>query len=288
MLPRCKAAVNWGNGPALFGPWLDRAPAHTGRMASDRPPVAVTELLVVAPPAAQTWSLVDALVMPGCVLLRADGPCTMQALLAARTPQALVFDGPCALEGLRRLRERSRLPALVLLPPGPAAERVIALESGADQVLTHPVLPRELLARLRAVLRRAPSPPAQERFVPFGGWRLDRLTRQLQGPAGVCVALSPAECRLLLTFLQRPGSVIARDELMDLARGRSIEAFERSIDLLVSRLRGKLADDPRAPRYIRTVRGVGYLFDRFGLEADAPRPDAAAVFPVRYQGDKAA
>lgn len=258
--------------------------AHTGRMEFPHPThshVAHLDLLFVASPVPAARELADALQAQGCGVRLADGPRAMRIELARHAPQLLLLDGAEALESLRQLREGSRLPAVVLVPPGPAVERVIALESGADDALAHPVLPRELLARLRALLRRSLAPPAGTRMLRFGRWQLDRWTRQLQPPDGAPVQLSQAECRLLQTFLEHPGSVLARDELMDLARGRSIDAFERSIDLLVSRLRAKLADDPREPRFIRTVRGVGYLFEQFGIE----RP--ATLLP-RYQDDTAA
>jgi two-component system OmpR family response regulator len=96
--------------------------------------------------------------------------------------------------------------------------------------------------------------------VRFGDWELDTVARQLKAPTGLVVALSNAEFRLLTTFLEQPNRLFTRDQLMDLARGRSMDAFERSIDLLVSRLRQKLADDPQQPSFIKTVRGAGYVF----------------------------
>lgn len=131
------------------------------------------------------------------------------------------------------------------------------------------------------LLRRSQALPAAGRLLRFGRWQLDRWTRQLQPSDGVPVQLSQAECRLPQTFLEHPGSVLARDELMDLARGRSIDAFECSIDLRVSRLRAKFDGDPREPRFIRRVRGVGYLFEQFGIER------LPTLLP-RYQDDTAA
>ena len=209
----------------------------------------------------------------------------MRAALAGNFPDAIVLDlmlpGEDGLALTRGIRSQSNVPILMLSARGEEVDRVIGLEVGADDYLAKPFGPRELLARLRALLRRSLAPPAGTRMLRFGRWQLDRWTRQLQPPDGAPVQLSQAECRLLQTFLEHPGSVLARDELMDLARGRSIDAFERSIDLLVSRLRAKLADDPREPRFIRTVRGVGYLFEQFGVE----RP--ATLLP-RYQDDTAA
>ena len=241
-------------------------------------------LLLVAPATDMAADLAVRLSALGCEILRATDSLTMRRCVAQAPPQLVLFDGPGALDALRALRRQSRLPALVLVPPGLAIERVIALESGADDAMAHPVEPRELFARLRALLRRSHPLAPRESHLRFGGWRLDPQTRQLHAATGLRVPLSHAEFRLLQTFLEHPGSVLGRDELMDLARGRSMQAFERSIDLLVSRLRAKLRDDPRAPRHIRTVRGVGYLFDIFGIEHPMPAP----MFPVRYQADNSA
>ena len=243
-------------------------------------------VLLVAPATAATADLAGRLEALGCEVHRADDGLAMARCMAQSAPQLLVFDGPAALDALRALRRQSSLPALVLVPGGLAVERVIALESGADDAMAHPVEPRELLARLRGLLRRIQTVARRERHLRFGGWRLDLQTRQLHAATGLRVLLSHAEFRLLQTFLEHPGSVLGRDELMDLARGRSIQAFERSIDLLVSRLRAKLHDDPRAPSHIRTVRGVGYLFDVFGIVHDAASP--APMLPVRYQADNSA
>lgn len=249
---------------------------------------AALTILLVAPPGDGAAGLIAALAALGCAVCHADDVAAMRPRLAQDAPQLLLFDGPSALDALRQARLQSGAPALVLVPAGPAIERVIALESGADDAMAHPVEPRELLARLRALQRRTRPAPRSERVLRFGGWRLDLQARRLHTATGFSVPLSQAEFRLLQTFLEHPGSVLGRDELMDLARGRSIQAFERSIDLLVSRLRAKLHDDPRAPRHIRTVRGVGYLFDRFGIEPAAAVGAAEPVFPGRYQADNSA
>lgn len=236
-----------------------------------------------APDTAAAAGLADALVALGCALQRPPPDTAAVGL----PPQVLLLDGPAALPLLQRLRRTAAVPALVLVPQASALERVIALEAGADDAMAHPVDPRELLARLRALCRRAPVRTAAARELCFGGWRLDRLTRVLHTASGQKVPLSQAECRLLEAFLQNPGSVLAREQLMDLARGRAMHSFERSIDLLVSRLRAKLQDDPRAPRHIRTVRGVGYLFDALGVDARLEGA-APAMLLDRYQADKPA
>ncbi|MDY0746146.1 response regulator transcription factor [Paucibacter sp. R3-3] len=164
--------------------------------------------------------------------------------------------------GLRGLRARSRVPVLAMLGGDDSFDRVLALESGADAVIGKPVQLRELRVRMQGLLlRQAEQVDAGAGALSFGRWRLDPATRRLVGPGGFSTPLSPAEFRLLRAFLERPQSVLRRDELMDLARGAGIEVLERSVDLLISRLRGKLNDDARNPSFIRTVRGVGYLFD---------------------------
>jgi two-component system OmpR family response regulator len=161
---------------------------------------------------------------------------------------------------LGELRTRSRLPVLALLSDNAVLDRVLALELGADAVCPKPRraedLP-ELQARLQALLRRR----REELPLQFGRWRLDTQSRRLCGPNGFSTALAPAEYRLLRAFLQRPHSILHRQELLDLVRGEGEPALVRHIDLLVSRLRQKLSDDAREPRLIRTVRGLGYLFE---------------------------
>ena len=133
--------------------------------------------------------------------------------------------------------------------------------------MAKPFEPRELVARIQTILRRvrddrgAPRDEEPRASIRFDGWTLHCVLRQLQSPGGLVVPLSNAEFRLLWVFLERPRRVLSREQLLDEARGRSIEAFDRSIDLLVSRLRQKLGDDPRSPTLIKTLRGEGYLFD---------------------------
>lgn len=168
---------------------------------------------------------------------------------------------------LRRLREQHRrLPVLVLQPTASATDRSVAYEMGADAVLDPQVDARELRAHVAALLRRAQGHPAPtDPALRFGGWSLDPATRCLHTSAGQCITLSPAECRLLRAFLAHPRHALAREHLIDLARGAGVEQLDRSIDLLVSRLRQKLGEE-HGPEggVIRTVRGVGYLFEAAG------------------------
>lgn len=165
----------------------------------------------------------------------------------------------------RSLRATSDIPILMLTARGEAADRIVGLEVGADDYMVKPFEPRELVARIQTIMRRI-SPgrePAREPgdLVTFMGWRLNMNLRQLISPDELVIPLSNAEFRLLTVFLDHPNRVLTRDYLLDQARGRSMELFDRSIDLLVSRLRQKIGDDPRTPRLIKTVRGEGYFFD---------------------------
>jgi two-component system OmpR family response regulator len=193
-------------------------------------------------------------------------PDALRQRLAAGRPDLLVLDALQArVDGLALLAEIAaarRLPVIVLGATADPMERVRGLDAGADDFMPRPLDARELVARVRSVLRRRGKarPGTATQHVRFGRWTLDTLARTLHAPTGLSVTLSNAEFRLLTTFLAEPTGVLSRDRLIDLARGRSLEMFDRSIDLLVSRLRHKLEDDPQSPRYIRTVRGVGYLF----------------------------
>jgi two-component system OmpR family response regulator len=169
------------------------------------------------------------------------------------------------MELCRWLRRTSTLPVIMLTAHGDPASRVVGLEIGADDFIGKPFEPRELVARIHAVLRRAPKGnvaiggPA--RTVRFEGWSLDRLQRLLVSPSQVVVALSNAEFRLLCAFVDRPGRVLTREQLVECTTAPGVEINGRSIDLAVSRLRQKLGDSPREPTLIRTVRGEGYQFD---------------------------
>jgi two-component system OmpR family response regulator len=170
------------------------------------------------------------------------------------------------LDLCRWLRETSTLPVIMLTAQGDPASRIVGLELGADDYLPKPFEPRELVARINALLRRAGMPrgaPAADSaaLVRFNGWTFDRLQRQLTSPQQVVVALSSAEFRLLSAFVDHPRRVLSRDRLLDLSRAPGVDATDRAIDLGVSRLRQKLGDTPRNSGLIRTVRGEGYVFD---------------------------
>ncbi|WP_426142767.1 response regulator [Pseudomonas sp. DWP3-1-2] len=190
----------------------------------------------------------------------------MRQALEEETFDVIVLDlmlpGEDGLSLCRWLRGTSDIPILMLTARCEPTDRIIGLELGADDYMAKPFEPRELVARIQTVLRRVRDDRNdQHSTVRFDAWRLNSVLRQLTAADGLVVPLSNAEFRLLRVFLERPRRVLSREQLLDAARGRSIEAFDRSIDLLVSRLRQKLGDDPKNPQLIKTVRGEGYLFD---------------------------
>jgi len=158
------------------------------------------------------------------------------------------------------------VPILMLTARADETDRVVGLEMGADDYLTKPFASRELMARIRAVLRRTHMLPPNlhhadaAHIIVFGDWQLDTTARHLLDASGTMVSLSGAEYRLLRVFLDHPQRVLSRDQLLNLTQGREADLFDRSIDLLVSRLRQRLMEDAREPRYIKTVRSEGYVF----------------------------
>ncbi|HTV79043.1 MAG TPA: response regulator [Steroidobacteraceae bacterium] len=163
----------------------------------------------------------------------------------------------------RRVRASSNVPIIMLTARSSEVDRVVGLEIGADDYLTKPFSTHELLARIRALLRRAQSvaPQVRQRAVlQFAGWKLDVGTRRLTSADGAQVPLTGGEFELLAAFCERPNRVLTRDQLLDLTRGRSPALFDRSIDIQVSRLRRKIEADPKDPLLIQTVRSGGYIF----------------------------
>ena len=177
----------------------------------------------------------------------------------------LMLPGEDGLTLCRNLRVESGVPIIMLTAMGEETDRIIGLEMGADDYLAKPFNPRELLARIKAVLRRADGilrRPDEDRptALGFAGWRFDVDGRELVSPEGVVVPLSGGEFELLAAFVTHPQRVLSREQLLDLARGRDAQPFDRSIDVQVSRLRRKIEPDPREPSFIKTVRGGGYVF----------------------------
>ncbi|MEO3991833.1 response regulator [Pseudocitrobacter cyperus] len=195
----------------------------------------------------------------------------MRAYLTHHQVDLVVLDimmpGDDGLTLCRELRSdrHKNLPVLMLTARSDDADRILGLEMGADDYLVKPFVARELLARIKAILRRYRAlPPNLQvtdagRLIAFGRWQLDTAARHLLDDEGLIVALSGAEYRLLRVFLDHPQRVLNRDQLLSLTQGRDAELFERSIDLLVSRLRQRLNDDAREPAYIKTVRSEGYV-----------------------------
>lgn len=178
----------------------------------------------------------------------------------------LMLPGADGLQLCRELRARSHIPILMLTAMAEETDRIVGLEMGADDYLAKPFNTRELLARIRAILRRvndrqaAPSFAAPSNHFRFSGWLLDVGRRRLEAPDGVLVGLTSGEYDLLVAFAEHPRRVLSRDQLLDLVHGREATPFDRSIDVQVSRLRRKIESDSRAPEMIVTVRGDGYMF----------------------------
>lgn len=197
----------------------------------------------------------------------ADGKAMWAALDRSRVDLIvldLMLPGEDGLALCRKLRAGSDIPVIMLTARGDEMDRIIGLEMGADDYIPKPFSPRELLARIKVILRRARALPAESRvedakYIRFAGWTLDVVARHLVSPKGVVVPLSGVEYRLLRVFLNHPNRVLNRDQLLDLTQGREASPFDRSIDVQVSRLRRHLADDAREAAILKTVRGEGYV-----------------------------
>jgi two-component system phosphate regulon response regulator OmpR len=186
----------------------------------------------------------------------------------------LVMPGEDGLSLARQVRQRSGVPIIILTGKGELVDRVVGLEAGADDYIAKPFHLREVLARVRTVLRRAPGAsaapqPKREpgRFLAFAGWRLDLVKRELAREDGAVVELTGGEFELLRAFALNPNRVLDRDQLMDQVKGREWAAFDRAIDTQVVRLRRKIERDPAHPELIKTVRGAGYIFAAAVTEA---------------------
>ena len=198
----------------------------------------------------------------------AAGAEEMERALARGPVDLIVLDvmmpGEDGLAVCRRLTSSESAPPIIMLSAmGEDTDRIVGLELGADDYLAKPCNPRELLARVRAVLRRAEQRTtggALGAGCEFAGWRLDLVRRELRSPAGVVVNLSSGEFSLLRAFVERPQRVLTRDQLLEFARGPDAEAFDRAIDVQISRLRRKLDDGGGGHDLIRTIRNEGYMF----------------------------
>ncbi|NLY27793.1 MAG: response regulator [Alcaligenaceae bacterium] len=197
----------------------------------------------------------------------ADGKAMRKVLGLSRIDMVildLMLPGEDGLSLCRGLRDQSNLPVLMLTAKGDEIDRIIGLEMGADDYLAKPFNPRELLARVKTILRRAnslpPHPDSPDVLAyRFTTWTLDLVTRNLVAADGLVVPLSGAEFRLLRVLLEHPQRVLTRDQLLELVAGREALPFDRSVDVLIGRLRKRLNDDGKEPVLIKTVRGEGYV-----------------------------
>ncbi|MGE0558478.1 MAG: response regulator [Burkholderiales bacterium] len=193
----------------------------------------------------------------------------LRAAVANSRPDLVILDlmlpGEDGLSLCRELRAKSDLPVIMLTARGEETDRIVGLELGADDYVAKPFSPRELLARIKSVLRRTRALPdnlkrEESGVFRFAGWTLDAATRNLTSPAGVVVALSGTDFRLLKIFVDHPNRVLTRDQLVDLMLDREAGPYDRAIDVQVSRLRQRLGEDAKEPVIIKTVRGQGYVF----------------------------
>jgi two-component system OmpR family response regulator len=215
----------------------------------------------------------------GFTVQQAASAAEARAILREEQPDLVLLDimmpGEDGLSLCRHLTEAKAIPTIFLTARSEATDRIVGLEIGADDYVVKPFEPRELVARIRSVLRRAarglPDTGANEDFM-FDAWRLDPLKRRLIDPEGAIVAISSVEFRLLMAFLEHPRQVLDRDRLLDMVQGREAHLFDRAVDNQVSRLRRKIEVDSRNPQVIQTVWGGGYM-----LAADVRRVPSGAA-----------
>ncbi|MBB24321.1 MAG: DNA-binding response regulator [Geminicoccus sp.] len=192
----------------------------------------------------------------------------LKTILEHQTIDLIVLDlmlpGEDGLTICRELRAESNIPIIMLTAMTHEADRIIGLEMGADDYLTKPFSPRELVARIKATLRRQGMVTTQSedrrRTAVFEAWKLDVVRRELRDPDDVLVDLTSGEFDLLAALIERPNRLMTRDLLLDITKGRQADVFDRSIDITISRLRQKIEEDPKNPQFIKTVRGKGYIF----------------------------
>jgi two-component system, OmpR family, response regulator len=224
-----------------------------------------TRLLLVDDEPSLRQPLADYLVRQGFVVRQAEDAAKARSALLEDTPDLVLLDimmpGEDGLSLCRHLSEAKDIPVILLTAKGEPTDRIVGLEIGADDYVVKPFEPRELVARIRSVLRRAAKlPPVieEDAIYEFEGWRLDPLKRRLTDPEGAVVPVSSAEFRLLMAFLTHPRQVLDRDRLLDMVQGREAHLFDRAVDNQVSRLRRKIEVDSRDPKLIQTVWGGGY------------------------------
>lgn len=228
-----------------------------------------TQILLIDDEPTLREPLAEYLTGQGFLVTQAHSAAGARTLLTENTPDIVLLDimmpGEDGLSLCRHLVETRQLPVIFLTARSEPTDRIIGLELGADDYIVKPFEPRELVARIRTVLRRVgrgvqPHTEAEDWHYSFEGWTLDPLKRKLTDADGVTVPISTAEFRLLRAFLDAPRTVMDRDLLLDLVQGRSAHLFDRAVDNQVSRLRRKIEADTRDPQLILTVRGGGYRF----------------------------
>ena len=237
---------------------------------------APTRLLLVDDEPSLREPLAEYLARQGFVVRQAEDAAKARSALLEETPDLVLLDimmpGEDGLSLCRHLSETKNMPVIMLTAKGEAMDRIVGLEIGADDYVAKPFEPRELVARIRSVLRRAGKALAatdEDALYEFDGWQLDPLKRKLTDPEGTVVPISSAEFRLLVAFLTHPRQVLDRDRLLDMVQGREAHLFDRAVDNQVSRLRRKMEKDSRDPKLIQTVWGGGYR-----LAADVRRTAA--------------
>ena len=242
----------------------------------------LTEILLVDDEATLREPLAEYLTGQGFHVVEAESAAIARSRLAEARPDLVLLDimmpGEDGLSLCRHLAETQAVPVILLTARGEATDRIVGLEIGADDYVVKPFEPRELVARIRSVLRRARHSATKDKHegelaYGFEGWTLDPLKRRLVDPQGSLVPISTAEFRLLRAFLDNPQQVMDRDRLLDMVQGRTAHVFDRAVDNQVSRLRRKIEADTRKPQFIQTVRGGGYRFsarvDRMACGPDA-------------------
>ena len=240
---------------------------------------APTHLLLVDDEPSLREPLAEYLSGQGFRVTTAESAAAARSELVGETPDLVLLDimmpGEDGLSLCRHLVGAKELPVILLTARGEAMDRIIGLEIGADDYVVKPFEPRELVARIRSVLRRAnrvATHPELDALYEFEGWQLDPLKRRLTDPQGSVVPISSAEFRMLVAFLERPRQVLDRDMLLDLVQGREAHLFDRAVDNQISRLRRKMEVDSRDPKLIQTVWGGGYRFAA-DVRRTAIRPD---------------
>ena len=236
-------------------------------------PSAPTRLLLVDDEAALREPLAEYLTRQGFSVTQAASAAQARSLIKAELPELVLLDimmpGEDGLSLCRHLADAHAIPTILLTAKDEPTDRIVGLEIGADDYVVKPFEPRELVARIRSVLRRSAkggAVPAEDELFEFERWQLDPLKRRLTDPEGAVVSISSVEFRLLLAFLEHPRQVLDRDRLLDMVQGREAHLFDRAVDNQVSRLRRKIEADPRNPAMIQTVWGGGYM-----LAADVRR-----------------